>query len=168
VSESLANLNHTSVLHRSTIDSQFWAGQYERIVRPPPPNILLDSSRTSLASETPPCRTESRIPKRILVRLSYPENGKFEIARTVDISGHGARVVSKRFWQPNVRLSVQSISGDLYSRARVVHCKALANTSYVIGLELLQPSGDWAKLSEVSRRAGRRPALGPGGYGNKT
>lgn len=114
-----------------------------------------------LASETPPCRTESRIPKRILVRLSYPENGEFEIAPTVDISGHGARVVSKRLWQPNIRLSVQSISGDLYSRARVVHCKALANNSYVIGLEMFHPSGDWTKLTEARRRPGRRPARGP-------
>lgn len=90
------------------------------------------------------------------MRLSYPENGEFEIAPTVDISGHGARVVSRTLWQPNIRLSVQSISGDLYSRARVVHCKALANASYMIGLELFHPSEDWAKLTETPRRAGRR------------
>jgi hypothetical protein len=125
--------------------------KYDRTVGPPglpyPETFQLD--RNPLASVTPPRRAESRIPKRMLVRLSYPEDGISEIAPTVDISCHGARLVSKRFWQPNIRLSVHSISGDLYSRARVVHCQSLANASWGIGLELFHPSGDWTKFSKA-------------------
>jgi len=90
------------------------------------------------------------------VRLSYPENGESQIAPTVDISCHGARVISKRFWQPNIRLSVHSICGDLYSRARVVYCQSLANASYVLGLELFHPSWDWTKFSVAPRRPGKK------------
>lgn len=86
------------------------------------------------------------------MRLSYPENREFEIAPTVDVSCHGARVVSRRFWQPNLRLSVQSIRGNLYSRARVAHCQPLANGSFVIGLELFHPSEEWTKFSKIPRR----------------
>jgi hypothetical protein len=125
--------------------------KYDRTVGPPTPTFpeTFQLDRNSLASVTPPRRTENRIPKRMLVRLSYPEKGESEIAPTVDISCHGARVISKGFWQPNIRLSVHSISGDLYSRARVVHCQSLANASWVIGLELFQPSGDWTKFSKA-------------------
>ena len=85
------------------------------------------------------------------MRLSHPENGQSEIAPTVDISCHGARVISKRFWQPNIRLSVHSISGELYSRARVVHCQSLENDSWVIGLELFRPSKDWTTFGKAPR-----------------
>jgi len=144
--------------------------KYDRSVGPPGPRYpeTFQPDRNPLASVTPPQRTESRIPKRMLVRLSYPENGTSEIAPTVDISCHGACVISKTFWSPNLRLSVHSISGDLYSRARVVHCQSLANASWVMGLELFQPSGDWAEFSKAPR-PGRRLALGPTtGHGNKT
>jgi hypothetical protein len=106
--------------------------------------------RNSLVSLTPPTRTENRIPKRVFVRLSHPENGESEITPTADIGGHGVRVISERFWQPDIRLSVQSVHGDLYSRARVVHCRPLANaSSWVIGLELFHPSEDWINLSQA-------------------
>ena len=128
--------------------------KYDRTVGPPGPTSseTFHLIRNTLASVTPPRRTEIRIPKRMLVRLSYPENGKSEIAPTVDISCHGACVISKSFWQPYVRLSVQAICGDLYSRARVVYCQSLGNASYVIGLELFQPSGDWTKFSKAPRQ----------------
>lgn len=129
--------------------------KYDRTVGPPGPTFpeTIQPQRNPLPSVTPPRRTESRIPKRMLVRLSYPENGQSEIAPTVDISCHGVRVISKRFWQPNIRLSVHSISGDLYSRARVVHCQSLANASWVIGLELFCPSGDWTNVSKAPQRS---------------
>ena len=103
-----------------------------------------------LGTDLIPRRSESRVAKRILVRLSYPEKGESEIAPTVDISCHGVRVVSRRFWPPNLRVSVQSISGQLYSRARVAHCQLLTNDSYATGLELFRPTEVWTKFSKVS------------------
>ena len=71
----------------------------------------LETGRKSLANPPPEVRAETRIPKRILVRLWNLENDGFEITPTVDISSHGAQVVSRLVWQPNEQLLVQSIRG---------------------------------------------------------
>lgn len=88
-------------------------------------------------------RKEPRIPVKLFVSLYSPDNPTFEVASTIDISCHGARVVTKTFWQPNQHLSVRSIRGNLYSRARVVHCQRYAYDSFVVGLEMYYPEGDW-------------------------
>ena len=101
-------------------------------------------------------RAESRIPKRILVRLWNLENDGFEITPTVDISSHGAQVVSRLVWQPNEQLLVQSIGGNLYSRARVAHYRSLTYDSYMVGLHLHHPTRDWktsVDLQKLSKTA---------------
>lgn len=114
-------------------------------VGPPGPTFLeiFAPGRKSLASAPPPRRAEPRIPKRVLVRLWDSQSGRFEITPTVDISCHGARVMSKRSWQTNDQLLVQSVGGNLYAHARVVHCRPLTGDSYAVGLELHQPTEDW-------------------------
>lgn len=79
----------------------------------------------------------------MLVRLWDPKSRKFEITSTVDISCHGAGVVSGRSWQPNEELLVQSIRGSLYSQARVTHYRSLTEDSHLMGLHLYQPTQDW-------------------------
>ena len=88
-------------------------------------------------------RKETRIPVKLFVNLHSPDNPSFEVASTIDISCHGARVVTKTFWQPNQHLSVRSIRGNLYSRARVVYCQRYKYDSFVVGLEMYYPEGDW-------------------------
>jgi hypothetical protein len=88
-------------------------------------------------------RLEVRIPRQIFVDLHSSDNQTFEVALTIDISDHGARVVTKRNWRPNQELSVRSIRGDLYSRARVVHCQPHTDGSFVIGIEMYYPTSDW-------------------------
>jgi hypothetical protein len=92
-------------------------------------------------------RSEERIPQRMFVRLSLPDGGTFEMAQTIDISRHGARVATKRFWAPNQHLLLRSLRGNLSSYARVVRCESLAENSYCLGLELYNPVGDWAGAS---------------------
>ena len=109
-----------------------------------------------MANPPPEVRAESRIPKRILVRLWNLENDGFEITPTVDISSHGAQVVSRLVWQPNEQLLVQSIRGNLYSRARVAHYRSLTYDSYMVGLHLHHPTQDWktsVNLQKVSKAA---------------
>jgi hypothetical protein len=88
-------------------------------------------------------RKEVRIPMKTFVNLSSSDNPSFELAPTIDISCHGARVVTKRSWQPNQQLSVRSIRGTLDSRARVVHCQPYTDSLFVIGIEIYSPTGDW-------------------------
>jgi len=95
-------------------------------------------------AETPVLRRkEVRFPAKMFVNLCSEENSWAEIARTFDISSHGARVVSKRSWRPNQELSVRSIRGHLYSRARVVYCQPATEDSFVVGIEMYYPTGDW-------------------------
>ena len=96
--------------------------------------------------ETPPlCRKEDRFPVKMFVNLYNLGHPTFELAPTIDISCHGARVVTKKSWQPNQPIAVRSIRGNLYSQARVVYCQPYTDDSFVIGIEMFSPSGDWTK-----------------------
>jgi hypothetical protein len=88
-------------------------------------------------------RKEQRITLKMFVKLSSPDNPSSEIAPTLDISCHGARVVTRRNWRPDEQLSVRSIRGNLYSRARIVHCQPYKDNSFVIGIQMYYPTGDW-------------------------
>ncbi len=111
-----------------------------------------------MANVFPPVRTESRIPKKVVVELHGFENAAHEITSTTDVSPHGARVLTKHFWAPNQDVSVRAVPGKLSLRAHVIHCKPLPDSSFSIkplpdssfsiGLELLQPSENWPGLGE--------------------
>jgi len=88
-------------------------------------------------------RKEQRVALKMFVKLSSPDNPSSEIAPTLDISCHGARVVTRRSWRPDEQISVRSIRGNLYSRARVVHCQPHVGDSFVIGIQMYFPTGDW-------------------------
>ncbi|HXH66459.1 MAG TPA: PilZ domain-containing protein [Candidatus Limnocylindrales bacterium] len=88
-------------------------------------------------------RKEQRVALKMFVTLSSPGNPSSEIAPTLDISCHGARVVTRRIWRPEDQISVRSIRGNLYSRARVVHCRPYMGDAYVIGIQMYYPTGDW-------------------------
>ena len=92
-------------------------------------------------------RKEARIPMKMFVNLHSADNPTFEVAPTIDISCHGARVVTKRIWRPNQQLSVRSIRGNLYSHARVVYSQPYKDNFFVIGIEMYYPTGDWTKPS---------------------
>ena len=80
--------------------------------------------RRCVGRDAPLCRMEARIPVKVFVHLYNPDHPTFELTPTIDISCHGARVVTKKIWQPNQQLSVRSIRGNLYSLARVMYCQS--------------------------------------------
>ena len=110
-------------------------------------------------------RAENRISLKMFVKLSDPATGEFEITSTIDVSCHGARVVTKSPWEKDQDLFVQPIRGSLPSRGRVAHRETRRDGSYEIGLELYPPTDDWTlsgklpasrdKSGEESRRRGR-------------
>lgn len=102
-----------------------------------------------MASVSPLPRSESRIPMRMFVRLSKLGHGEFEMAPTMEISRHGARVVSRSPWQPDQTVFVRSILNASYCLlARVVHCQQVRVDGYMVGLELLSPTREWSTLAE--------------------
>jgi PilZ domain-containing protein len=87
---------------------------------------------------------------KMFLYLYREDDSAFELAHTIDISRCGARVVTKRIWQPNQQLSVRSIRGNLHSRARVVHCQPYEESSFVIGIEIYYPTDDWTTRGVTS------------------
>jgi|SRR5437016_2425083 len=96
-----------------------------------------------MANVFPPVRTESRTPEKMLVELYSFENATHEITSTINVSLHGARVLTKVPWAPDQHVSLRSVPGKLYSRAHIVYCKPLPDRSYSIGLQLLEPTESW-------------------------
>ena len=95
----------------------------------------------------PARRDEPRIPMRMFVKLSMRGSEVFELAPTINVSCHGARVETKRSWELGEQLWVRSIRGNLFSFARVAYCQAQPDGSYATGLDLQFPTGDWTRTS---------------------
>lgn len=85
----------------------------------------------------------------MFVKLSDPATGTFEITSTIDVSSHGAQLVTRELWETNHDLLVRPIRGRLPSRARVAHCESRADGSYVVGLELYPATKDWTTSGKL-------------------
>ncbi len=94
-------------------------------------------------------RAEKRISLKMFVKLSDPATGAFEITSTIDVSCHGARLVTKNLWETNHDLFIQPIRGSFSSRGRVVHCETRRDGSYEIGLELYPRTEDWTRSGKL-------------------
>ena len=80
----------------------------------------------------------------MFVNLYSLDNPTFDVTPTIDVSCHGARVLTKTVWKLNQHVAMRSIHGNLYARARVAYCQRWTGQSYVVGLEIYYPDGDWA------------------------
>ena len=66
-----------------------------------------------------------------------------ELTLTENISGLGARVVTKTLWSANDSLVIKSLEGDLQSEARVIYRQPIRENIYANGLKLIAPTGNW-------------------------
>jgi len=99
-----------------------------------------------MATGAPPSRREIRTRVKVPVELCSFENVIYEVAYTVDVSPHGARILTKNPWQSNQRLTVRPVQGNLCLTARVAYCRSVNGSSFAIGVELGQPTADWPEL----------------------
>jgi hypothetical protein len=74
----------------------------------------------------PTGRTEKRIARAMSVELS-PLDASLpaETTFTVNVSPHGARVLTKQRWHPEERVLLKSVQGGLRLQARVIYCQHL-------------------------------------------
>ena len=70
-----------------------------------------------------------------------------ELTLTENISGRGARIVTKNLWLANDSLVIKSLEGDLQSEARVIYSQPIRENIYAIGLELIAATGNWRTKS---------------------
>jgi hypothetical protein len=89
-------------------------------------------------------RIEKRIPKGIavyLVSLKKPRTA--ERVLTENVSPHGARVVTKRHWQPGEDQWITPLSGQFQLPAQVIYCQPLANGDFCVGLDFRGRPVNW-------------------------
>jgi hypothetical protein len=97
-------------------------------------------------------RNEPRLPLKIFVKLSNPDSGSFELTQTVDVSRHGALVVSKNPFRANQHLLLRSIRSAFSCYARVAHCGSRPDGSFAIGLDIYSPAPDWSAPAPAPSR----------------
>lgn len=81
-------------------------------------------------------RTEKRVTMAIPVCLVPAEKLHVaEQAMTVNVSPHGARVVTRRRWQPEEQPRLALRSGEFRTQAKVVYCEQMRDGHFCIGLK---------------------------------
>jgi hypothetical protein len=89
-------------------------------------------------------RKETRSPEKLQVLISKATDLlRIEPASTENVSLHGMRVLTERFWKRDTHLIVKSFDNELWGRGRVVYCQSLSNKTFAVGLELHARTGDW-------------------------
>ena len=89
-------------------------------------------------------RTEKRVTLAIPVCLGAAEKLHVaEQAMTVNVSPHGARVVTRHRWQSEEQARLASRSGEFQTQAKVVYCQPLTDGHFCIGLQFQSVFMDW-------------------------
>jgi len=89
-------------------------------------------------------RTEKRVTMAIPVCLVIAEKLLFaDQAKTVNVSSHGARIITRRRWQLEEQPRLASSSGELLAQAKVVYCEPLTNGHFCVGLQFRSAVMDW-------------------------
>jgi hypothetical protein len=64
-------------------------------------------------------------------------------AMTVNVSSHGARIITRRRWQLEEQPRLASSSGELRTQAKVVYCEPSTHGHFCIGLQFFAAIMDW-------------------------
>jgi hypothetical protein len=89
-------------------------------------------------------RRETRIPLKVGVQITgHPALPGTETTFTENVSPRGARVLSVRRWKQNDRLTIATPAGTFRALARVAYCQLVPEEGFAVGLEFLEPDGNW-------------------------
>jgi len=89
-------------------------------------------------------RNEKRVPMAIPVCLVVAEKLLVaDQAITVNVSPHGARVLTRRRWQPEQQPQLASSSGELRTQAKIVYCEPVTDGHFCVGLQFLSAILNW-------------------------
>lgn len=81
-------------------------------------------------------RVEKRATVRVPVHIVPVENAFIaETTTTVNISRHGARLLTSRRWRPGEQLALTLLSGEFQRYGRVIYCCPLSDGQFCVGLE---------------------------------
>ena len=90
-------------------------------------------------------RIEKRVPLPVQVYLaSLAEPRARERTVTEDVSPHGARVLTSRYWQPGEVPLLTSLIGEYPQHARIVYCVPQPNGGYCVGINFEGSTFKWS------------------------
>ena len=93
-------------------------------------------------------RIEKRLPASVpvyLASLREPRSG--ERTTTENVSPHGARTTSKRFWRFGEQALIAPLTGEFTRLGRVVYCEIRIGGHFCLGLEFADCSVNWGNHS---------------------
>jgi len=103
-----------------------------------------DSSEKSADSMPLDGRIEKRVPMAVPVDLVIAEEMLVtERVLTVNVSPHGARVVTKRRWRAEEQPWLASLTGYFRLQGSVVYCQPMTNEDFCVGLKFRASLIDW-------------------------
>jgi hypothetical protein len=89
-------------------------------------------------------RRETRVPMEVGVQITgHAALPGTETTFTENVSSRGARVLSARRWQIDDRLTIATLTGSFRAVARVAYCQLASQSGFAVGLEFLEPKGNW-------------------------
>lgn len=96
-------------------------------------------------------RRETRVPMEVGVQISGHDTlPGSETTFTENVSARGARVFSNRRWKLNDRITVATLTGSFRAAARVAYCQIVPENGFAVGLEFIEPNGNWIVGSTTS------------------
>ncbi len=91
-------------------------------------------------------RLEKRTRLAVPVQISgLQDPTATEQTTTENVCSMGVRVLMQRPREPNGRLLIRSLDGDLQTVARVVYCQRLPDGRFGIGLQFQEQVVNWSK-----------------------
>ena len=103
-----------------------------------------DSSENSADTMTLDGRIEKRVPMAVPVDLVIAEEILVtERVVTVNVSPHGARVVSKRRWRTEEQPWLASLTSYFRLQGSVVYCQPQTDGDFCVGLKFRASFVDW-------------------------
>src|SRR5205809_3033268 len=95
-------------------------------------------------------RIEKRLPTLVPVYLaSLGEPRSRERTLTENVSPHGARVISQRFWQSGEESLITPLTGEFRQVGRVIYCLAKGEDRFCVGVGFPDGAGKWRVHSGV-------------------
>jgi hypothetical protein len=93
---------------------------------------------------------DGRIEKRILASVpvyiaSLEEPRARERTLTENVSPHGARIISKRFWKSGGESLITPLTGEFPQVGRVIYCLPKAGDHFCLGVEFPDRTVKWAE-----------------------
>jgi hypothetical protein len=69
-----------------------------------------------------------------------------------DISSRGARVMTRRNWQPHAGVVLKELTGDFRTDAEVIYCRRARDDAYTVGLKFKSLARELASPTSRIRR----------------